>query len=96
MFKAEQGIFTFICVFGLFYLIYFGFGFVFGSTMQHKSALIQTVNSTALVNGNTQHPHICVFRLIVALLKAQVSLQLGKVFSSDDGVSVSIMYSYMY
>ena len=32
----------------------------------------------------------------VALLKAQVSLQLGKVFSSDNGVSVSIMYSYMY
>ena len=29
-------------------------------------------------------------------LKAQVSLQLGKVFSSDNGVSVSIMYSYMY
>ena len=32
----------------------------------------------------------------LALLKAQVSLQLGKVFSSDNGVSVSIMYSYMY
>ena len=32
----------------------------------------------------------------VAVLKAQVSLQLGKVFSSDNGVSVSIMYSYMY
>ena len=31
-----------------------------------------------------------------ALLKAQVSLQLGKVFSSDNGLSVSIMYSYMY
>ena len=33
--------------------------------------------------------------LSIALLKAQVSLQLGKVFSSDNGVSVSIMYSYM-
>ena len=33
---------------------------------------------------------------MVALLKAKVSLQLGKVFSSDNGVSVSIMYSYMY
>ena len=32
----------------------------------------------------------------LALLKAQVSLQLGKVFSSDNGVSVSTMYSYMY
>ena len=32
----------------------------------------------------------------VALLKTQVSLQLGKVSSSDNGVSVSIMYSYMY
>ena len=32
----------------------------------------------------------------LALLKAQVSLQLGNVFSSDNGVSVSIMYSYMY
>ena len=32
----------------------------------------------------------------VALLKAQVSLQLGKVSSSDNAVSVSIMYSYMY
>ena len=32
----------------------------------------------------------------IALLKAQVSLQLGKVFSSDNGVSVSMMYSYMY
>ena len=33
---------------------------------------------------------------LIALLKAQVSLQLGKVFSSDNGVSVSIMHSYMY
>ena len=33
---------------------------------------------------------------ILALLKAQVSLQFGKVFSSDNRVSVSIMYSYMY
>ena len=33
---------------------------------------------------------------ILALLKAQVSLQFGKVFSSDNEVSVSIMYSYMY
>ena len=32
----------------------------------------------------------------LALLKAQISLQLGKVFSSDNGVSVSIMYSYTY
>ena len=32
----------------------------------------------------------------LALLKAQVSLQLGKVSSSDNEVSVSIMYSYMY
>ena len=32
----------------------------------------------------------------LALLKTQVSLHLGKVFSSDNGVSVSIMYSYMY
>ena len=30
---------------------------------------------------------------VVAMLKAQISLQLGKVFSSDNGVSVSIMYS---
>ena len=28
----------------------------------------------------------------VALLKAQVSLQLGKIFSSDDEVSLDIMY----
>ena len=34
--------------------------------------------------------------LPVALLKAQDPLQFGKVFSSDNGVSVSIMYSYMY
>ena len=32
----------------------------------------------------------------LALLKAQVSLQLGKVFSPDNGVSVSVMYSSMY
>ena len=32
---------------------------------------------------------------LLALLKAQVSSQLGKVFRSDNGVSVSIMYSYM-
>ena len=30
------------------------------------------------------------------LLKAQVSLQSGKVVSSDNAVSVSIIYSYMY
>ena len=30
----------------------------------------------------------------LAVLKAQVSLELGKVFSSDNGVSVSIVYSY--
>ena len=34
--------------------------------------------------------------MYIALLKAQVSLQLGEVFSSDNGVSVSIMYSYMH
>ena len=41
---------------------------------------------------------VCIYYkvLCLALLKAQVSLQLGKVFSSDNGVSVSIMYSYMY
>ena len=33
---------------------------------------------------------------LIAMLKAQVSLQLGKIFRSDNGVSVSIMYSYMY
>ena len=33
--------------------------------------------------------------IFIALLKAQVCLQLGKVFSSDNGVSVSIMYSYI-
>ena len=32
----------------------------------------------------------------LALLKAQASLQLEKVFSSDNEVSVSIMYLYMY
>ena len=32
----------------------------------------------------------------LALLKAQVSLQLGNVSSSDNGVSLSIMYSYTY
>ena len=32
----------------------------------------------------------------LALLKAQFSLQLGEVFYSDNGVLVSIMYSYMY
>ena len=37
--------------------------------------------------------YICV---PLALLKAQVSLQSGKVFSSDNEVSVSVMYSYMY
>ena len=36
------------------------------------------------------------FHHFLALLKAQVSLQLGKVFSSDNGVSVSIIYLYMY
>ena len=34
--------------------------------------------------------------ITLALLKAQVSLQLGNVSSSDNGVSVSIMYSYTY
>ena len=29
---------------------------------------------------------------MLALLKAQVSLQLGKIFSSDNGVAVYIMY----
>ena len=33
---------------------------------------------------------------LLAVLKTQVSLQLGKVFSSDNRVSVSLMYSYMY
>ena len=33
---------------------------------------------------------------VLALLKAQVSLQLGNVSSSDNGVSLSIMYSYTY
>ena len=33
---------------------------------------------------------------VSSLAQAQVSLQLGKVFSSDNGVSVSIMYSYMH
>ena len=32
----------------------------------------------------------------IALLKAQVSLQIGKIFSSDNGVSVYIMHSHMY
>ena len=32
----------------------------------------------------------------LALLKAQVSLQLGNVSSSDNGASLSIMYSYTY
>ena len=36
------------------------------------------------------------FRSVVALLKAQVPLQFRKVFSSDNRVSVSIMYLYMY
>ena len=34
--------------------------------------------------------------LLLALLKFQISLQLGKIFSSDNEVSVYIMYSYMY
>ena len=34
--------------------------------------------------------------MLLALLKAQVSLQLGNVSSSDNGVSLSIMYSYTY
>ena len=33
--------------------------------------------------------------LHVALLEAQASLQLGKIFCSENGVSVSITYSYM-
>ena len=32
----------------------------------------------------------------IALLKAKIPLQLGKLFSSDDEVSVYIMYSNMY
>ena len=35
-------------------------------------------------------------KLFQVLLKAQVSLQLGKIFSSDNEDSVYIMYSYMY
>ena len=38
----------------------------------------------------------CIVYLFLSLLKAQVPLQFGKVFSSDNGVSVYIMYSYMY
>ena len=34
--------------------------------------------------------------MYIALLKAQVSLQLRKIFSSDKEVSVCIMCSYMY
>ena len=37
-----------------------------------------------------------VYSKFLALQKAQVSLQLGKIFSSDDKVSVYIMYSYKY
>ena len=44
----------------------------------------------------TSYLHICIVIHVIALLKDQVSLQLGKVFSSDNGVSVIIMYSYMY
>ena len=33
---------------------------------------------------------------MLALLKAQVSLHLGKLFSSDNEVLVCIMYLYMY
>ena len=36
------------------------------------------------------------FTTPLALLKTEISLQLGKVFSSDNGVSVPIMYSYTY
>ena len=54
--------------------------------------------------GKNRETEVYMSRLLVhrytdslsALLKAQVSLQLGKIFSSDNGVSVSIMYSYMY
>ena len=46
--------------------------------------------------GSLQYSFTVKMADILALLKAQVSLQLGKVFSSDNGVSVSIMYSYMY
>ena len=35
-------------------------------------------------------------RCLLALLKAQVSLQLGNVSSSDNGISLCIMYSYTY
>ena len=34
--------------------------------------------------------------LTLALLKAHISLQLGKIFSSDNEISVYIMYSYMF
>ena len=46
----------------------------------------------------TQNKAMRIYRKqqILALLKAQVSLQLGNVSSSDNGVSVCIMYSYMY
>ena len=52
----------------------------------------------SLSSGAHQILRVCLQGLWApfALLKAKVSLQLGKVFSSDNGVSVSIMYSYMY
>ena len=66
----------------------------------------QTVNVVASVpivkhQSKTMYTMLCIMLNSycspnLALLKAQVSLQLGKVFSSDNGVSVSIMYSYMY
>ena len=61
-----------------------------------------TINNNRVVEG------LQIFQLIIQIeqilldmkitdsLKAQVSLQFGKVFSSDNGVPVSIMYSYMY
>ena len=36
------------------------------------------------------------YHLWIALQKAQVALQLGKIFSLDNGVLVSIMFSYTY
>ena len=55
-------------------------------------------NPWKLLNMGNSHCYCSYvfFTVWLALLKAQVSLQLGKVFSSDNGVSVSIMYSYMY
>ena len=56
-----------------------------GSSTRHNITLAVEFEGNQKINLYT-----------LALLKAQISLQLGKVFSSDNGVSVSIMYSYTY